>query len=493
MESVGKYLTELWRHRIVRIGAAYAAGGWALFQVAINVAQTLTMPAWFGRLTLVLLILGFPLTLLLAWASHGGARAAVESAANSRGKIKASGEAPCIAVLPFANFSNEPADEVFADGMVEDLITSLSMNPGLKVISRTTTFVYKNRSPDVRQVGEDLGAHFVLEGSVRRAGDRLRVTAQLIETEGGGHLWAQKFDRPLAELFYIQDDLVWEIAAALHAEIDRAEVIAARQATSVSAWEEAMRSAYLYERPRMAGLHASIQLARNAVEQDPAFALGHARLAMALSTAAIMLGEGPGGANHEGAIKHARLSVGLAPGDPRVLSFACATLAHMGHPEEGLRHGLRSLELNPNDAYTHGSVGNALFRGGRPAEAFPYYDEEERLAPNSIWLNTRYLFRGLAHLALGRFEKAAEAVMRSATGDPAFEQAWVALAAVQAIRGDMSAASAAAQRVRDLKPDIPAEVWARSITGNIPPPMGGRALAGFQDAWALTTEPKVRG
>ncbi len=487
VESVGKYLAELWSHRVVRIGAAYAAGGWALFQVAINVGQTLAMPAWLAKLILVLLMLGFPVALILAWASQ-----ARPAAPARRGAARTAGEAPSIAVLPFANFSREAADEVFADGMVEELITSLSMNPGLRVISRTSSFAYKNRSPDVREVGEALGAQFVLEGSVRRAGDRLRVTAQLIDTGSGGHLWAQKYDRPVAELFTLQDDLVWEIAAALHAEIDRAEVIQARRTTSVTAWEEAMRSTYLYERPRLAGLSASIQHARNAIEIEPQFALGHARLAMALSTAAQMLGEGPGGLNREAAVKHCRIAVGLAPDDPRVLSFACASLAHMGHAEEGLRHGLRSLELNPNDAYAHGSVGSALFRSGRPAEAFAYYDEEERLAPNSIWLNTRYLFRGLAHLALGRLDQACEMLMRSATGDPAFEQAWLALSAVQAIRGDMAAAVAAAQRVRDLNPDARVQTWTRAIAANIPEPMGTRAVEGFQAAWARTAAPNTR-
>jgi adenylate cyclase len=239
VEAVSRYLGLLWSHRIVRIGAAYMAGGWALFQVVMNVGQTLPMPEWVAKLVLILLLLGFPPALILAWASQGRARAVKPAAGRAPAKP---GEAPCIAVLPFANFSQEPTDEMFADGIVEDLITSLSLNPALRVISRSSTFAYKNRSPDVREVGQDLGARFVLEGSVRRAGDRLRVTAQLVETETGGHLWAQKYDRPVAELFDIQDDLVWEIAAALHAEIDRAEVSQAHRATSVSAWEEAMRS-----------------------------------------------------------------------------------------------------------------------------------------------------------------------------------------------------------------------------------------------------------
>lgn len=488
MEAVTRYLALWWSHRIVRVGAAYVAGGWALFQVALNVGQTLAMPDWLPKLVLILLLLGFLPTLILAWAAQGRARPAAQ--AKARGVAEATGGAPCIAVLPFANFSREPADEIFADGIVEDLITSLSLNPALRVISRSSTFAYKNKSPDVREVGEDLGAQFVLEGSVRRAGDRLRLTAQLVETETGGHLWAQKYDRPVGELFDIQDDLVWEIAAALHAELDRAEVIQARGATSVSAWEEAMRSAYLYERPRFSALPSSIQHARNAIAIEPNYALGHARLAMALTTAAQMLGEGRDGPNSRESVKHARLAVTLAPDDPRVLGFACASLSHIGHAEEGLRHGLRSLELNPNDAQVYGSVANALFRSGRPAEAFPYYEEEERLAPKSIWLNTRYVFRGLAHLAMDNPDEAAKAFLRSVTGDPSFEQAWLALAATQAIRGDMADAVKAAQRLRELNPTAPLDIWVRTLTASIAGPMGARAVEGFRQAWAQTVEPE---
>jgi TolB-like protein len=484
VETIVNFLGFLWRHRIVRVAIAYVAAGWLAFQVALNVSQGLQLPDWIPKFTLVALALAFAPALILAWAWRPRpAQPEAEPEAEAR-KAPTRGELAVVAVLPFANFSRNPADEMFADGIVEDLITGLSLNSGLRVISRSSTFAYKGRSPDVREVGADLGADFVLEGSVRRAGDRLRVTAQLIEARNGGHVWAEQYDRPVNELFALQDDLVLAIASALNAEIDRADLIRARNdPASVSAWEEAWRSAALYERPSLAELPASIAHARRSIEIDPQFPMGHARLAMALATAVQMKGEPRGGPLRAESVAHVRRAVALAPNDPRILGMACSTLAHAGEAQEGLRHGLRALELNPNDATVHGSVGNALFRSGHPAEALPYYEEEERLAPRSIWLNGRYLYRGLAQLALGRPDEAAKALSRTTDGDPSFEQAWAARAATEAVRGDMAAAVEAITRLRELNPTSPLSLWTAALDVAVQGPLNGAAVEGFRAAW----------
>jgi adenylate cyclase len=494
VETIGKHLRRLWAHRIVRVGAAFLAAGWAAFQVAVNVGQTLHLPDWVAKLVLVTLVLGFPLALILAWASRGGPAPRPVAALAPPPVPEAMGPKPivrdglaCIAVLPFANFSRKAADEIFADGIVEDLITSLSLNSALRVISRSSTFAYKGRSPDVREVGADLGASFVLEGSVRRAGERLRLTAQLVETETGAHLWAEQYDRAVADLFQLQDDLVLAIAAALGAELDRAELRRVRRnPTSISAWEEAMRSNYLHERPSLTALPIAIGHARKAVELDPNFAMGHARLGLSLSTAAQMLGEGPGGPNRLETISAIHRAVALSPNDPQILGIASTALSHAGLPEEGLRHGLRAIELNPHDATYYGSVGNAMYRSGRAAEAFAYYDEEERLAPKSIWLNGRYLYRAMAYLVLGRLDEACAAVTRTLERDPAFEQAWCMLAGIEGMRGNPEAAVEAVIRLRELNPKAPLAIWAAALANNLAEPTGPAAAKAFTEAWVAS-------
>lgn len=489
METIAKALKGLWRHRLVRVGLAYAATGWLIFQVVLNVSQALTLPAWAPKLTLVMLFLGFLPALIIAWAWRSPQPAADDPPPGLRSRAAPRGERSSIAVLPFANFSKKADDEVFADGIVEDLITSLSMDTALKVISRSSTFAYKNASPDVREVGRDLGAAFVLEGSVRRIGDRLRLTAQLIETETGGHIWTEQYDRPVGELFDMQDDLVAGIAAALGAEIDRADVAHARRTNSVSAWEEAMRSTIVYERPRLSQLPIAIGHARKAVALDSNFAMGHARLALALSTASQMKGEPPGGPMRTEAVEHIRRAVSLAPNDPRILGMATTGLAHVGFPEEGLRHGLRALELNPNDATLYGSVANALFRAGRAEEAFPYYDEEERLAPRSIWLNARYVYRALAYLSLEKLDEAAPYFRRAVDGDPAFEQGWVGLAGVLAAQGRDEEAREAIERLRELNAEAPLSLWSASLANAIPGPLKPVVVAGFERVWRAAGGP----
>ena len=137
---------------------------------------------------------------------------------------------PSIAVLPFDNLSNDEEQEFLADGMTEDIITGLSANLFLDVVSRNSTFAYKGQSPDIRRVGRELGVRYVLEGSVRRVGDRLRTTAQLIESDGGAHLWAERYDRPYASIFEIQDEVIGSITGALSAQISRAGSRALRAA-----------------------------------------------------------------------------------------------------------------------------------------------------------------------------------------------------------------------------------------------------------------------
>ncbi|MFO1013958.1 MAG: tetratricopeptide repeat protein [Caulobacteraceae bacterium] len=483
MGAFANYLKLLWRQGVIQVALVYVAVAVGLFEAAGAIKARWGLPEWVDHIGLAVLVAGFLPVIFLAWNLRGGAAEIGPPETRNRSNT---GKAPTVAVLPFANLSKEEDDEIFADGLLEDLITILSMNSSLVVISRSSSFAYKGQSPDIREVGRDLGARFVLEGSVRRGGDRLRITAQLIDSTTGAHLWAEQYDRPLADLFHVQDDLVCGIAAALDAEVDRAELARLRQEThSISAWEEAVRSSWLHERPSLAQLPLAMAHARKAIALDPEYALAYARLGLAHATAHQMLGEPKDGENGRIAYENIHKALALSPGDPRILGIACSSLSHIGYSDEALPLGLRALKLNPHEATIYGSVGNAYLRSKNSEKALQYYAVEERLAPKSIWLNPRYLYRGIAHLQLRQPEKAVAAFTRAVTGDPSFEQGWLALAAAEVLNGDLPAGAAAVKKLRALNDKLPMEAWARPLAAGIEAPIGEETAAAFRTAWAV--------
>ncbi|MFO1013956.1 MAG: tetratricopeptide repeat protein [Caulobacteraceae bacterium] len=489
MDGIWGYLRLLWRHRIVQVAVGYVAVAWILFQGVAAIKQTWNLPNWVDQAAMVILVVGLAPTLIAAWTLRSIAPPAAPDQAPAPAPPRPLTAKPgiSVAVLPFTNLSKEEEDEIFADGLVEDLITDLSLSSTLQVIARSSTFAYKGASPNVQEVAADLGARFVLEGSVRRVADRLRVTAQLIDAESGGHVWAEKYDRPVEELFELEDDLAREIAAAMgdavgHAESARAK----RKTTSLTAWEEAMRALISVERPTGAWRDAAVEHGRKAVKLDPQFALGHARLALALATRAQLTGGPKAAEDAAEAHKVITQALRLAPDDPVVLATACSALAHTGLPEEAVRHGMRSIAINPNNATVYGSVANALYRAGRYADAIPYYEEEERLAPRSPNLAARYLFRGLDYMMLRDLEKAVAAFERSIEMGPSFEGAWLSLGIAEQMRGDVKAAGRAIRRLRELAPPMTLPFWNGIIAANVPAEAVPARQTALAAAWAAS-------
>ncbi len=225
---------EVKRRKVGRVAVAYAVVAWLLVQVVTTVEAPLGLPVWIDTVVIVLLIVGFPVALVLSWAydltPDGIDRTIhVESSrevseqwpvGESQEHASALNVLPCsVAILPFANMSGDPEQEYFSDGLTEDIITDLSLIPGLFVIARNSSFSYKGKSVDLRKLGEEMGVHYVLEGSVRKSANQVRVTAQLIEAASGRHLWAKKYDRRLEDVFAVQDELTREIVTALDVEL----------------------------------------------------------------------------------------------------------------------------------------------------------------------------------------------------------------------------------------------------------------------------------
>ena len=310
------FFAELQRRRVGKVAIAYGAVAWAATEASSVVLPALHVPEWVLTAIVVFLLTGFPIAMVLAWIFDVGpegisrtepqappaaqvklriAYAAVVIVCmgalgyvlyeRGLGRAHAGEPRDSIAVMPFSNLSGDPAKDYFSDGMSEELLNLLARVPGLKVASRTSSFAYKDREVDVRQIGRELGVSAVLEGSVRQASDQVRITAQLIDAESGFHLWSETYDRKLADVFQVQDEIAKAIVDKLKIELAPADQqLAQRQKAptqNVEAYELYLQGRAIWKRRGAENLKRAIELYQAAIGKDPAFARAHAALASA--------------------------------------------------------------------------------------------------------------------------------------------------------------------------------------------------------------------
>jgi len=336
---------------------------------------------------------------------------------------------PSIAVLPFANMSDDAEQEYFSDGMTEDLITDLSKVSALFVIARNSSFTYKGRAVRVQEVGRDLGVRYVLEGSIRKSGNRVRITAQLIDVGSGGHLWAERFDRDLTDIFATQDEVVEKIVGALEVTLTRGETLRLRRrgTDDVDAYESWLRAREMLGRgTRDANMEARA-LHRRAIEIDPRFAAPHAGLALAaLSDYVSGWASDPAQALDE-AERWARRAVELDEQEP-VGHMALGNVYTWRRDLDGaLAEFRRMIALDPNNAQAHGSTGLALVYAGRAAEALDCFATARRLDPHHTAMLLH--FQAQAHFSLGDDEAAAKLLRERIARNPGTDASRMLLAA----------------------------------------------------------------
>jgi TolB-like protein len=320
---------------------------------------------------------------------------------------------PSIAVLPFINRSGRAEDDVFADGMVEDLTTALSLSRRMKVIAASATATYRMGARDLRQIGHDLGVRYLLEGNIRRAGDDLRVTAQLVEADEGDILWTQKFDRPLVEVAGLQEELVTEVAAHLGAQVERAEIEhALRKPDNISAWETVLRAEAALSRHTEAGVTSALAEARRAIAIDPSYDVAHAVVVVALGMLRDFRVTDDAELTRELAEAVVRLRK-LDSSDPVVLARLATGLAYLGRHEEALFIAEQAVATNPNIELTHMALATVLIHIGRGADALPELTVAEAIAPNGVWFYASLSIRSMVLLVAGRFEEALAATDQS--------------------------------------------------------------------------------
>jgi len=366
---------------------------------------------------------------------------------------------PSIAVLSFDNLSGDPEQEYFADGIAEDLITALSRRRWLFVTARNSTFAYKGRSPDIRQVGRELGVRYVLEGSVRKGGARVRVSAQLIDATTGNHVWAERYDRELTDLFDLQDEITETIAAAIEPELGMAERERARRkpSDSLDAWESYQRGLWhFYQFSGDENRHAR-ELFHRALQFDPGFAPVHASVAYAhLLDVALGWGEAPSESLDQ-ALRAAQTAVALDDKDSFAHTMLGRTYVVIGEESAAIDELRTAIGLNPSFALAHYGLGQAMIATNKPDQGIGEIDAAERLSPHDPFTWLFDVNRAVGNLVKADYEAAlryAEKASRRGAKAGFWPDTLAAAALAQLGRHDEAARALAAARARQPRLSI---------------------------------------
>ena len=359
---------------------------------------------------------------------------------------------PSIAVLPFANMSGDPEQEYFADGMVDDIITGLSRIKWLFVIARNSTFTYKGRAVDVKQVGRDLGVRYVLEGSVRKMADRVRITGQLIDAESGAHIWAERYDRRRDDIFALQDEITLSVVGAIEPSLRLAEVerVKRKRPESLDAYDLLLR-AISADLSMPDGVAKSLPFLGRALALEPDYARAHGHLAMCHHS--LYLRGGLREENRKAAIDHAHLAIAHGQDDSTALALAGFVIGMDEHDRAAASQAFETaLALSPSSAFTY-LMGSAVFGwGGDAQRAIDWAERALRLSPFDSW--NFFACHGLAlgHFLLGHYQEAAGAARKAIQFNPGFSMSYMLLAASLVRLGQLDEAKRAAARVLALQP-----------------------------------------
>jgi TolB-like protein len=360
---------------------------------------------------------------------------------------------PSIAVLPFSNLSGDPEQQYFADGMVDDIITGLSRIKWLFVIARNSSFTYKGLPVDVKQVGRELGVRYVLEGSVRKAADRVRITGQLIDASTGAHVWADRYDRTFDDVFALQDEIALSAVGAIEPSLRRAEVerVKRKRPDSLDAYDLVLQAQPDVDSGMPDRAAKALTLLRRALALDPAYALAHAFAAMCHHNR--FLRAGLLEEDRSASIRHAQAAISHGQDDALALTFAGFSIGMDGHDRAAAFTAFEAaLALSPSSALTFifGSV--ILGWTGDADRAIAWGERGMRLSPFDSWGFAAFGSVALGHFLRGRYEESAKAAYKAVQSNPAHSINYVKLAAPLAKLGRLDEARAAAARALELHP-----------------------------------------
>ncbi|SIO54303.1 TolB amino-terminal domain-containing protein [Bradyrhizobium erythrophlei] len=362
---------------------------------------------------------------------------------------------PSIAVLPFQNMSGDPEQEYFADGIVEDIITALSRFKSLFVIARNSSFTFKGKAVDIKKVGQELGVRYVLEGSIRKAGGRVRITGQLIDAASGAHLWADKFDGSLEDVFNLQDRITMSVVAAIAPKLDQAEIERSKRKPTekLDAYDYYLRGLAVVEGATKDENEEALRLFYKAIEIDANFALAHAMVARCFTLRKANGWMADVAKESAETAKLARRAAELGRDDAAVLSRAGYALARVVfEPEEGADLIERALALNPHlsSAWQFGGLLKA-FRG-EAETAIEHLAQAMRLSPLDPSLYSMQTATALAHFVAGRYDESVLWAEKASREDPNFLPAIRIIATSAGNSGQLERAQKAAKRMLEIDP-----------------------------------------
>jgi TolB-like protein/Flp pilus assembly protein TadD len=515
--------SELKRRNVYRVAVAYAVVGWLIAQIATQIFPFLEIPNWVVRLVIVLIAIGFPIALVIAWAfeatpegikrtevadampavagqkkhvwiyvvvigaaisvalfflgRYSGANATPRSASDDLRRDKQSeapaGSAKSIAVLPFDNLSRDPDNAFFAEGVQDEILTRLAKIADLKVIARTSTQKFKSVPADLREVAKQLDVANILEGSVQKVNDQVRVNVQLINALTNAHLWAEIYDRKLTDIFAVESDIAKTIADTLQAKLTGAEkqMMASQPTTDTTAYELYHKGRSLWGKRTGDNIPKAIAFFEQAIARDPNYALAYAGLASAYILSPFYTGADrreAGSKAKEAALKALRLDPNLAEAHAalgKVLFFSEIDLSG------ATREYKRAIELKPNDADAHHWFSNdSLAALGQFEEAIAEGKRSVELDPLSIVINADL---GETFFYARRFDESVAQLRKTLEIDPTSFYTHYNLGIALQAKGDLSGAITEYEKAKQLSGDNPtvATFWAQA-----------KAHAGDEDA-----------
>jgi adenylate cyclase len=479
MSEKPPFFSELKRRNVYKVAVAYAVVGWVIAQIATQIFPFLEIPNWVVRLVIVLIAIGFPIALVIAWAfeltpegikrtedvdltvsarqprKHAWIFVTIVAAAFSVGLFffgrytagnKAAATAPhelpekSVAVLPFVNMSADKNDEYLSDGVSEELITALSKINGLQVKARTSSFAFKGKNEDIQKIGELLHVSHLLEGSVAKAGNKLRITAQLIQASDGNHEWSDTYDREMQDIFAVRSEVAQKVAETLKVRLlgEEKKQIDKKPTENLEAYNLYRQGRYYGDNVSEEGIKKALPFFQQAIQKDPRFALAYAGMAdtyVAAADAFIAPREAFSKAK-EAALKaielddtlaEAHASLGLVhyhydwdwaaaekefkraqvlnPQSVWSYTLYSQFLGGMGRVEEANEQGRRALEVDPLSVTARWCLGWAFLNAGRSDEAIEQISKAMELNPNSAWART---FLGRAYLTKGMQQRGIE-------------------------------------------------------------------------------------
>lgn len=362
-------------------------------------------------------------------------------------------DAPSVAVLPFSNLSGDPEQGYFADGMVDDIITGLSRIKWLFVIARNSSFTYRDHTIDVKQVGRELGVRYVLEGSVRKASDRVRVNAQLVDAVTGVHLWAERYDHKFEDIFALQDEISLSVVGAIEPSLRQAEVerVKRKRPDNLDAYDLVLRAQPDIYTGMPERSTRSLPLLERALALDPAYGLAHGFAAMGYHNR--FLRAGLREEDRAASIRHARAAIATGQDDALALTFAGFSIGMDAHDRAAAFTAFEAaLAISPSSALAY-ILGSVIFSWtGQAERAINWAERGMRLSPFDPWAFAAFGSFALGYFLRGHYEEAVHAAYKAVQSNPGHSINYVLLAAMLAKFGRLEEAKAAAGRVLELHP-----------------------------------------